>query len=69
MDLRKGYYQVRIAEGDEPKTACVTRFISGYSAIAAPMTELLKKNRPWLWSEECEEAFEGLKAAIFIDAP
>ena len=40
------------------------RFISGYSAIAAPLTELLKKNRPWLWSEECEEAFEGLKAAV-----
>ena len=40
------------------------RFISGYSAIAVPLTELLKKNRPWLWSEECEEAFEGLKAAV-----
>uniref|UniRef100_A0A3Q7IFD4 Reverse transcriptase domain-containing protein n=1 Tax=Solanum lycopersicum TaxID=4081 RepID=A0A3Q7IFD4_SOLLC len=140
MDLRKGYYQVRIAKGDEPKTTCVTRygafewlvmpfgltnapatfctlmneilhpystlqehvehlkkvfkvlqenqlyvkrkkcefankdtflgpcdqprFISGYSASAAPLTELLKKNRPWLWSEECEEAFEGLKAAV-----
>uniref|UniRef100_A0A3Q7EE47 Reverse transcriptase/retrotransposon-derived protein RNase H-like domain-containing protein n=1 Tax=Solanum lycopersicum TaxID=4081 RepID=A0A3Q7EE47_SOLLC len=23
-----------------------------------------KKNRPWLWSEECEEAFEGLKAVV-----
>uniref|UniRef100_A0A3Q7GPQ7 Reverse transcriptase domain-containing protein n=1 Tax=Solanum lycopersicum TaxID=4081 RepID=A0A3Q7GPQ7_SOLLC len=26
MDLRKGFYQVQIAEGDEPKTTCVTRY-------------------------------------------
>ena len=25
MDLQKGYYQMGIAEGGEPKTACVTR--------------------------------------------
>ena len=40
------------------------RFISGYFAIAAPLTELLKKNKTWLWSEECQEAFEGLKVAV-----
>ena len=26
LDLRHGYYQVRIAEGDEKKTAIVTRY-------------------------------------------
>ena len=40
------------------------RFISGYFAKAAPLTELLKKNKPWVWSEDCRKAFEGLKAAV-----
>lgn len=40
------------------------RFISGYSAIVAPLTELLKKNKSWVWSKKCPEAFESLKAAI-----
>uniref|UniRef100_A0A3Q7EZP0 Reverse transcriptase domain-containing protein n=1 Tax=Solanum lycopersicum TaxID=4081 RepID=A0A3Q7EZP0_SOLLC len=28
MDLKKSYYQVQIAEGDEPKTTCVTCYYS-----------------------------------------
>jgi len=43
------------------------RFIKGYSARAAPLTDLLKKNRPWEWSPECQHAFEDLKKAVCED--
>ncbi|XP_022864502.1 uncharacterized protein LOC111384459 [Olea europaea var. sylvestris] len=35
VDLQKGYYQVRIAEGDEPKTICITRYGS-YEWLVMP---------------------------------
>nr|XP_025640756.1 uncharacterized protein LOC112735435 [Arachis hypogaea] len=40
------------------------RFIKAYSAKAAPLTDLLKKNHSWEWSKECQKAFDELKAAI-----
>ncbi|CAL1353302.1 unnamed protein product [Linum trigynum] len=40
------------------------RFIKGYSKIAAPLTDLLKKDKAWDWLERCQEAFEALKAAV-----
>ena len=39
-------------------------FIKGYSAKAAPLTDMLKKNRTWHWSEECQRTFVELKRAI-----
>uniref|UniRef100_A0A3Q7FIK2 Reverse transcriptase/retrotransposon-derived protein RNase H-like domain-containing protein n=1 Tax=Solanum lycopersicum TaxID=4081 RepID=A0A3Q7FIK2_SOLLC len=40
------------------------RFIFNYSAIAAPLTDLLKKDRDWHWSEACQAAFDRLKAVV-----
>jgi hypothetical protein len=33
------------------------RFIENFSKIAKPMTELLKNNTPFVWSEKCEASF------------
>ena len=36
LNLRSGYYQVRIAEGDVPKTTCVTRY-EAFEFLAMPL--------------------------------
>ena len=33
------------------------RFIHKYAEIAQPLTDLLRKNVPFVWSQECEAAF------------
>ena len=40
------------------------RFIRGFSKIAAPLNRLLEKNRLFLWTEECTQAFQGLKVLL-----
>ena len=39
-------------------------FVPWYSDIAAPLTSLTKKDTPFVWTEDCTEAFENLKAAF-----
>jgi hypothetical protein len=40
------------------------RFIENFSKIAKPMTELLKNNTKFEWSEACEKSFQELKKRL-----
>ena len=40
------------------------RFIENFSKIAKPMTDLLKKDKKFVWSEKAEEAFKVLKTKL-----
>lgn len=39
------------------------KFIKGYGSIAAPLTDMLKKNS-FGWTEADQEAFEALKLVV-----
>ncbi|KAL0458528.1 UNVERIFIED_CONTAM: putative mitochondrial protein [Sesamum latifolium] len=43
------------------------RFVKGYSEIARPMTDLLKKTEIWNWTPQCQIAFDNLKRAMVTD--
>ena len=44
------------------------RFIKDFSQIARPLTSLLAKDTPFIFNDECHEAFQILKKAL-ISAP
>ncbi|KAA3465687.1 DNA/RNA polymerases superfamily protein [Gossypium australe] len=44
------------------------RFVEGFSLIAAPMTKLLRKGVPFVWTEKQQESFDKLKK-ILTEAP
>ena len=40
------------------------KFVKNFSMIANPLNSLLGKNKPFLWKERQQEAFEALKTAV-----
>jgi len=40
------------------------RFIPHFSEATCPLTELLKKNSKFVWSEKCEQAFLDIKSRL-----
>ncbi|GFR33557.1 transposon Ty3-I Gag-Pol polyprotein [Trichonephila clavata] len=41
-----------------------SRFVKGFSSIARPLHRLTENKQKFLWTDECEEAFNSLKAAL-----
>ena len=44
------------------------KFIQGFAGIAKPLHQLTEKNKSFLWTGECEDAFHQLKSKL-IQAP
>ncbi|GFR27629.1 retrovirus-related Pol polyprotein from transposon 17.6 [Trichonephila clavata] len=40
------------------------RFVKGFSSIARPLHRLAENKQKFLWTDECKEAFNSLKAAL-----
>ncbi len=39
----------------------MSQFVPNFSSIASPLNEIVKKNVPFVWSDEHEHAFNMLK--------
>ncbi|KAJ4722993.1 Retrotransposon protein, putative, Ty3-gypsy subclass [Melia azedarach] len=40
------------------------KFIEGYSKRVSALTDLLRKDRKWEWTEACQHAFDNIKGAV-----
>ncbi|KAL0560621.1 hypothetical protein IC582_001030 [Cucumis melo] len=49
------------------------RFVEDFSCIATPLTQLTRKEAPFLWSKVCEDSFQNLKqklvTALVLNVP
>ena len=40
------------------------KFIENFAGIAATLYSLLRKDKKWIWTQECQEAFDKLKTCL-----
>ena len=40
------------------------KFVEGFSKLAAPLTELTRKEEKFVWSEACQQSFDELKRKL-----
>ena len=40
------------------------KFIQWYSKKVVPLTDLLKNDKKWVWTDACQEVFEKLEVAV-----
>ena len=40
------------------------KFVEGFSSIAKPITQLLKKDKKFEWTQKCEDSFQELKKRL-----
>lgn len=45
------------------------KFIQNLASITAPLNELLKQNKRYIWTTECEESFNKIKQEISSERP
>jgi len=49
-------------------TGYYRKYVQGYSRLAGPLFELMKKDVAFVWNQDCQQAFDSLKRAL-VDAP
>lgn len=49
-------------------TSWYRRFVPNFSTLIAPLSNLLRKNKTFLWDKDCENSFQSLKECL-ISAP
>ncbi|GBL73868.1 Transposon Tf2-6 polyprotein [Araneus ventricosus] len=59
LDLKSAFFQIKLRDEDKRKLAFCTEM-----GIVEPLVKLTKKNTPFVWSVECENAFNTVQEII-----